>query len=123
MIDFLFFRQVDGIIWDVPENDENREWAQSVKNLPVPIVIMSMKSKSGYSVVSMDSYLGAQMATEHLLAQGCRHIGHISGSLIWWEAVYASKAGQTPWNRLECKFQINKGTGHQPAGQPRQKNY
>lgn len=86
VIDSLLARQVDGIIWDVPENDENREWAQSVKNMPVPIVFMSMEPKPGYSVVSMDSYLGAQMATEHLLAQGCRHIGHISGSLIWWEA-------------------------------------
>ena len=86
VIDSLLARQVDGVIWDVPENDENREWAQNVNNIPVPIVFMSMEPKPGYFVVSMDSYLGAQMATEHLLAQGCRHIGHISGSLIWWEA-------------------------------------
>jgi LacI family transcriptional regulator len=86
VIDSLLSRQVDGIIWDVPENDENREWAQGIKSLPIPIVFMSMEPKPGYSVVSLDSYLGAQMATQHLLDQECHHIGHISGSLDWWEA-------------------------------------
>lgn len=86
VIDSLLARQVDGIIWDVPENDENRAWAQGIKSLPVPIVFMSMEPRPGYSVVSMDSYLGAQMATQHLLEQGCRQIGHISGPLDWWEA-------------------------------------
>jgi LacI family transcriptional regulator len=86
VIDSLLSRQVDGIIWDVPENDENKEWAQGIHDLPVPIVFMSMEPKSGYSVVSIDSYLGAQMATKHLLDQGCKNIGHIAGSLDWWEA-------------------------------------
>ena len=86
VIDSLLARQVDGIIWDVPENDENKAWAQGIHDLPVPIVFMSMEPKLGYSVVSIDSYLGAQMATRHLLDQGCRHIGHIAGSLDWWEA-------------------------------------
>jgi len=86
VIDSLLDRQVDGIIWDVPENDENRAWAQGIESLPVPIVFMSMEPKPGYSVVSMDSYLGAQLATRHLLEQGCRQIGHISGPLDWWEA-------------------------------------
>lgn len=86
IIDLLLARQVDGIIWDVPENDQNREWALGIENLPVPIVFMSMEPKAGYSVVSTDSYQGAQMATRHLLEQGCHHIGHIAGSLDWWEA-------------------------------------
>jgi LacI family transcriptional regulator len=86
VIDSLLARQVDGIIWDVPEVDENRAWAQGIESLPVPIVFMSMEPKPGYSVVSMDSYQGAQMATQHLIEQGCHHIGHISGPLEWWEA-------------------------------------
>ena len=85
-IESLLGHEVDGIIWDVPEVDENRAWSQGIKDLPVPIVFMSMEPKPGYSVVSMDSYLGAQMATQHLLEQGCRQIGHISGPLDWWEA-------------------------------------
>ena len=86
VIDSLLARHVDGIIWDVPENDENQNWAREIENLPVPIVFMSMEPKPGYSVVSTDSYLGAQIATQHLIDQGCQHIGHISGGLIWWEA-------------------------------------
>jgi LacI family transcriptional regulator len=86
VIDSLLDRHVDGIIWDVPENDENRAWSQGIKSLPVPIVFMSMEPKPGYSVVSIDSYLGAKMATQHLLKQGCGHIGHISGPMDWWEA-------------------------------------
>ena len=86
VIDSLLDRHVDGIIWDVPENDENRAWALGIESLPVPIVFMSMEPKPGYSVVSIDSYMGAQMATRHLLEQGCRQIGHISGPLDWWEA-------------------------------------
>ncbi|MRS03618.1 LacI family transcriptional regulator [bacterium] len=86
VIDSLLARQVDGLIWDVPENDENREWAQGINNLPVPIIYMSMEPKHGFSVVSIDSYLGAQTGTQHLIDQGCKQIGHISGSLDWWEA-------------------------------------
>ena len=86
VIDSLLARQVDGLIWDVPENDENRDWAQGINNLPVPIIFMSMEPKQGYSVVSIDSYLGARIGTQHLIEQGCKHIGHISGSLDWWEA-------------------------------------
>jgi LacI family transcriptional regulator len=86
VIESLLARQVDGIIWDVPEVDENCAWAQGIESLPVPIVFMSMEPKPGYSVVSMDSYQGAQMATQHLIVQGCRQIGHISGPLDWWEA-------------------------------------
>lgn len=86
VIDSLLARQVDGIIWDVPEVGQNRAWAEGIKRLPVPIVFLAMEPRPGYSVVSMDSYLGAQMATQHLLEQGCQHIGHISGPLDWWEA-------------------------------------
>jgi len=86
VIESLLARHVDGIIWDVPEVDENQTWSHGIKSLPVPIVLMSMEQRPGYSVVSMDSYLGAQMATQHLLDQGCKNIGHIAGPQDWWEA-------------------------------------
>ncbi|MFN2217081.1 MAG: substrate-binding domain-containing protein, partial [Anaerolineae bacterium] len=38
------------------------------------------------SSVSIDNYRGGCLATEHLLSQGYRNIGHISGPLDWWEA-------------------------------------
>ena len=86
VLDSLLTHYVDGIIWNVPENDKNQTWAEGIKNVPVPIVFMSMEAKPGFSVVSLNSYLGAEMATRHLLEQGCRQIGHISGGLDWWEA-------------------------------------
>jgi LacI family transcriptional regulator len=45
-----------------------------------------MQSRPELSVVAMDNHLGGRLATQHLLDQGCRTIGHISGPLSWWEA-------------------------------------
>jgi len=112
VMESLLARQVDGIIWDVPEVDENRAWSQGIKSLPVPIVFMSMEPKPGYSVVSMDSYLGAQLATQHLLDQGCRQIGHISGPLDWWEA----RLRQQGWQDTLTKAGIQVSNRHWEQG-------
>jgi LacI family transcriptional regulator len=45
-----------------------------------------MEPQASISVVSINNYLGGRMAVSHLLEQGYRHIGHISGPLDWWEA-------------------------------------
>jgi DNA-binding LacI/PurR family transcriptional regulator len=44
-----------------------------------------------FSTISIDNYMGAYLATRHLLDQGCRHIAHISGPLDWWEAAEREK--------------------------------
>src|SRR5512142_2021396 len=83
----LFSRHVDGIIWAVPEVGENRNWVdQQSLDLKIPIVYLAMESRRGISTVSIDNYLGGRMAMSHLLEQGYRRIGHISGPLDWWEA-------------------------------------
>jgi LacI family transcriptional regulator len=80
-------RQVDGIIWAVAEVGANRDWLwDRLPGLPVPIIFLTMHPQSGVSVVSVDNYMGGRLATEHLLAQDYRHIGHIAGPLTWWEA-------------------------------------
>jgi LacI family transcriptional regulator len=83
----LISRHVDGIIWAVPEVGENRCW---VKNPPsdigIPLVYLTMEPQKNIPVVSVDNYLGGRMAMAHLLEQGYRNIGHISGPLDWWEA-------------------------------------
>ena len=83
----MIARQIDGIIWAVPEVGDTRDWlvAQSA-NLPMPIIFITMAPRPGVSVVTIDNYTGGRMATEHLLAQGYRHIAHITGPLDWWEA-------------------------------------
>lgn len=83
----LLSRQVDGIIWAVPEVGENRNWVNRLPlDIEIPIVYLAMKSQEKISVVSINNYLGGHIAVSHLLEQGYRHIGHISGPLDWWEA-------------------------------------
>jgi LacI family transcriptional regulator len=83
----LLSRHVDGIIWAVPEVADNRDWIGDLPpNLEVPIVFLAMEPVKGVSVVSIDNYQGGRVATSHLLEQGYRNIGHISGPLDWWEA-------------------------------------
>jgi len=87
LLDSLLARQVDGIIWAVPEVGDNRDWINDrLPELPVPLIFLTMQKRIGLSIVSIDNYRGGRMAMEHLLEQGYRHIGHISGPLDWWEA-------------------------------------
>jgi LacI family transcriptional regulator len=83
----LIAQQIDGVIWAVPEVGDNRAWLEDqLDGLPVPMIFMTMQVRPGVPIVAVDNYAGGRMATEHLLQQGYRHIGHISGPLDWWEA-------------------------------------
>jgi LacI family transcriptional regulator len=92
----LLARQVDGIIWAVPEIGANRDWvAQQLEQkagtspmggAPVPVVFINMQPRPGLAVAAMDNREGGRLATEHLLFQGYRRIGIISGPCSWWEA-------------------------------------
>jgi LacI family transcriptional regulator len=87
ILNFLVSRQVDGIIWAVAEIGENHEHLHKLhKELSIPMVFLTMSSREDMFIVAVDNYLGGRKATEHLLEQGCRHIGHISGPLSWWES-------------------------------------
>jgi LacI family transcriptional regulator len=87
ILDTLISHRVDGIIWAVPEVGKNRSWirASRLAQLP-PIVFLSMKPRPGISVVSVDNCNGAKQAVQHLLQQGRRKIGIITGPMAWWEA-------------------------------------
>ena len=83
----LLSHHADGIIWAVPEVGENHAWVNEfARNLEYPLVCLTMEPRKNISVVSIDNYLGGRMAMTHLLEQGYRKIGHISGPLDWWEA-------------------------------------
>ena len=87
IIDWFLARQVDGIIWAVPEIGNNRDWIDDfVDQIRVPIIFLTAEEREGISTVTIDNYYGAKLATEHLLNCGRRKIGHISGPLDWWEA-------------------------------------
>jgi LacI family transcriptional regulator len=87
VLDTLITHRVDGIIWAVPEVGGNRDWLESgqLKDLP-PIVFLSMEPRPGLAIVAVDNCYGAKQATQHLINQGRRKIGIITGPLTWWEA-------------------------------------
>jgi LacI family transcriptional regulator len=83
----LLSRHVDGIIWAAPEIGNNRDWVEHFNfELNVPIVFLTMEAREGITIISVNNHQGAEIATNHLLDEGYRHIGHISGPLDWWEA-------------------------------------
>jgi DNA-binding LacI/PurR family transcriptional regulator len=91
----LLARHVDGIVWAVPEVGDNRRWVGEILNdVPVPVVFLTMQPRPGVSTVAVDNYAGGVLATRHLLEQGYRRIGHISGPLDWWEARQRKQAWQ-----------------------------
>lgn len=83
----LIDRHADGIIWAVPEVGENQSWLkQLAPNLSVPVIFLTSPPHSDLPYVDYDNYRGGRMATQHLLDQGFRKIGHISGPLEWLSA-------------------------------------
>ena len=81
LLNSLLARQVDGIIWAVPEVGNNRDWLQDrLPELPASLIFITMQARADLSVstVSVDNYAGGRIATEHLLEWGYRHIGHVS---------------------------------------------
>ncbi len=87
VLDSLTAHRVDGIIWAVHEIGDNRNWVveERLRQLP-PLVFLTMEPRQGVSVLSTDNQRGAVLATEHLLAEGNRKVGIITGPLDWWEA-------------------------------------
>jgi len=79
--------QVDGIIWAAPEIEDNRYWVKDLMpDLDIPVLFLTMEEQNQVTIVTTDNFTGAKVATEHLISQGRKHIGHISGPLDWWEA-------------------------------------
>jgi LacI family transcriptional regulator len=106
-------RQVDGIIWAAPEIGSNRDWLQSwPPGLSMPTIFLTMQARPGWASVSIDNYAGGCAATEHLLEQGYRHIGHVAGPLDWWEA-RQRKAG---WRDALYRAQMPVADHHWAAG-------
>ncbi len=100
ILDGLVARRVDGLIWAVPEVGGNRMWIDSdrLKRLP-PIVFLSMAARPGLVSVSVDNRYGARQAVQHLITQGRKRIGLITGPLAWWEA----RERYAGWQEMLCE--------------------
>ncbi|MEJ2748111.1 MAG: substrate-binding domain-containing protein [Anaerolineae bacterium] len=87
ILDGLLSRQVEGIIWAVPGQNQLLEWViAKTENLPVPLVYLNKGQYEDHVVVSVDNLYGGQLATQHLIDQGYQRIGIITGPPDWWEA-------------------------------------
>lgn len=87
IVNGLMSRQVEGIIWAVPEIGNNRSWfREAMPQPPIPVIFLSTRPRDDLNVVEIDNRNGAYMATEHLLERGYRKIGLITGPLTWWAA-------------------------------------
>jgi LacI family transcriptional regulator len=81
-------RQVDGIIWAVPEVSNSRAWSRGKgTELPVPVMLVGgMFGKTRLPSIAIDNAAIGCLATEHLIAGGVRHLGIVTGPLTWWES-------------------------------------
>ncbi len=79
--------RVDGIIWAIPEVDDNHKWIRGIPldNLP-PIIFLNARPQTTFDSIAVNNHRGAEIATQYLLQQGCKHIGVIKGPQGWWEA-------------------------------------
>jgi LacI family transcriptional regulator len=86
-LDDLLAYQVAGIIWAVAEIGDHQEWLVGrLKEIATPVVLISMEPRPETSLVTVNNRQGGRAAAEHLLAQGYRKVGIISGPESWWEA-------------------------------------
>lgn len=110
LLNSLFARQVDGIIWAVPEIGTNRAWAHAESpDVSVPVVFVNGSTgQTSLPLVGIENRAIGRLATEHLIAGGAQHIGIITGPLNWWEAQQRQQGwrealeahGLTPEDRL-----------------------
>lgn len=83
-VSFLRDQGVDGLVVIAPE----RSAAAALEELPSEFRIVTVEGVHdvGLPVVSVDQYLGARMATTHLLSLGHHTVWHIAGPETWLEA-------------------------------------
>jgi LacI family transcriptional regulator len=87
LIQSLLARHVDGIIWATSEVGDNQDWVtDGILDIPVPTIFLTTHSRPDVFSVSYDNYLGGRKAVQHLIDQGYRRIGHVTGPMDWWEA-------------------------------------
>lgn len=81
-------RQIDGIIWTIPELYVNLNLWNTKKNRAIlPMVFTFDGLGSNQSFVGIDNISAGYSATRHLIEHGCTKIGHISGPKSSIEAI------------------------------------
>jgi LacI family transcriptional regulator len=76
----MLARRVDGLILASAQCDGQSEFFKDILSRETPLVLIDRPvAKVKASFVGVDHVGIGRMATEHLIAQGCRHIAHLRG--------------------------------------------
>ena len=76
----LIANHVEGIVCCIPSIGSNMDAISDyARQIQQPFIFTDYQSVPDLSVIEMDNFLGGQLATEHLLAQGHRAVAIITG--------------------------------------------
>lgn len=79
-IETFLSARVDGILASIAKNTHNYSHFQDVKDRGIPLVFFDRINEAlEIPSVVIDDYMGAFIATGHLIKQGYRRVGHITG--------------------------------------------
>jgi DNA-binding LacI/PurR family transcriptional regulator len=116
MVHALLSQQVTGIVWMVPEFANNYDWWRQPEQRflldRTPIVFMNSHPTPGFTVVAPDDRYGGYLAVNHLLDQGYRNIGIITGPSDGWE----SQQRRLGWQNALVEFGIFPDPAHMTVG-------
>ena len=106
-ITYLKGQLVDGIIMITPIADID---LSAVTDLcqNIPFIMIDVHQGAHIPSVSIDQAYGAELATQHLLDLGHKHVAHISGPLDWNDARMRYKSWQDTLNKNNLKSDIHK---------------
>lgn len=80
-VEALLNARVDGIIASFAKNTTNFDHFLKVKERGIPLILFDRSNDTlEVSHVVVDDFLGAYKATEHLIQQGCKRIGHFTNT-------------------------------------------
>lgn len=84
----LAARQVDGVLWAIPEIADNRATLRArLRQLPVPLVVVGgTTGEEAAPSIAIDNRAIGRLATSHILDGGARRVGVVTGPLAWSEA-------------------------------------
>ena len=101
----LISERVSGVLWVYPELSSEQEQAFYQMVSPhAPVFFLSMLPVSGAPGLNVDNRAGGRMAVEHLISQGRRRIGIITGDISLWSARERKAGWQDAMSRARLQY-------------------
>lgn len=84
---YLQRRQVESVVVLAQSSDVVPALLNARENTPTVLVLAGQRDIEGISTVSIEQVVGGRMATAHLVECGYRDLLHLTGDLLWQDAV------------------------------------